>query len=103
MFAPEHVPKLQRPVELSGADEKSRSVDLPFAFCFAHFFHPWGEGINNGIGISALSSCVGLEFFAEGEKESTRDRSRGQWQNFGAPVQIPKTHAERMKTARIFF
>jgi hypothetical protein len=34
---------------------------------------------------------VGLEFFAEGEKESTRDLRRGQWQNFGAPVQILKS------------
>ena len=38
-----------------------------------------------------------LEFSAEGEKESTRDRSRGQWQNFGAPVQIPKIHLQRIE------
>lgn len=40
---------------------------------------------------------VGLEFFAEGEKESTRDLRRGQWQNFGAPVQILKIHPKRTK------
>ena len=44
MFTPERIPELQGTGELPGSDQKSRPIDLPFAFCFPHFIPPLGEG-----------------------------------------------------------
>ena len=80
MFTPERIPELQGTGELPGSDQKSRPIDLPFAFCFPHFIPPLGEGISLGIGLSAKHTCLGW-VFCEGENESTRDRGCGQSQS----------------------
>ena len=43
MFTSERIPELQGTGELPGADQKSRAIDLPFAFCFPHFIPPLGR------------------------------------------------------------
>jgi hypothetical protein len=78
MFTPERIPELQGTGELSGSNQKSRAIDLPFTFYFPHFVPPLGEGRLLGVCFSA--SCLGW-IFCEGEKESTRDPPCGQSQN----------------------
>jgi hypothetical protein len=77
MFTSERIPELQGTGELPGPDQKSRAINLPFDFCFPHVFHPWGreDYWNFGCRENAVSLAG---FSGEGEKESTRDRWRGQ-------------------------
>jgi hypothetical protein len=49
MFTSERIPELQGTGELPGSNQKSRPIDLPFAFYFPHFIPPLGEGILLGI------------------------------------------------------
>ena len=44
MFTSERIPELQGTGELPGPDQKSRPIDLPFAFYFPHFIPPLGGG-----------------------------------------------------------
>jgi hypothetical protein len=45
MFTSERIPELQGTGELSGPNQKSRPIDLPFVLYFPHFIPPLGEGI----------------------------------------------------------
>ena len=77
MFASERIPELQGTGELPGPDQKSRAINLPFAFCFTHVVPPLGEGRLPELVVSKNAVCRGW-IFCEGENESTRDRWCGQ-------------------------
>ena len=58
MFTTERIPELQRTGELLGSNQKSRPIDLPFAFYFPHFVPPLGEGNYSEFGFSACNAVL---------------------------------------------
>ncbi len=62
MFTSERIPELQGTGELPGPDQKSRAIDLPFAFCFPHVVPPLGEGRFMELVVQQKRSLPWLDF-----------------------------------------
>jgi hypothetical protein len=70
MFTSERIPELQGAGELPGPDQKSRAIDLPFAFCFPHVIPPLGEG--RLLEFDGRQSVVSLAGFSVKVKKNLR-------------------------------
>jgi len=70
MFTSERIPKLEGTGELPGPDQKSRAIDLPFAFCFPHVIPPLGEG--RFLVFGCRQSAVSLAGFSVKVKKNLR-------------------------------